>query len=95
MNSGNWQARTYNDASGQTTNLATTPITVSAVQILRIELDAAEVRFYINGVLVATHETQVPDEGMGIEFIAFQMANPGTASNLNVDAVRVGQARNP
>lgn len=60
VNSGKWQARCYADSE----TAADTGITVVAQTWykLRIEIDpdAAEVRFYINGSIVATISTNIP-----------------------------------
>jgi hypothetical protein len=59
--SANWQCVTV-DNSVRTLTTSTTAVTASAWNKLRIEINAAgtSVTFYVNGVSIATHQTNIP-----------------------------------
>jgi len=61
----------------------------------RIELDAAEVRFYINGILRVTKVTNLPDASTNLmPFIGLDVPLSTTTRQLNVDYIYVSQVRN-
>lgn len=88
-NSGSWYCLTNNNGNTQTTNL--TACSSTAWHMLRIELGATNVRFYIDGILVATHATQVPDEAMIGILNAYQSG--GTSNYEEIDAIFIEQER--
>jgi len=57
----NWQAKTYAAAA----ELTDTGVAGSTSWVtLRIVIIATSAKFYVNGTLVATHSTQIPDAGL-------------------------------
>ena len=60
-NGGNWQCITHNDTTQTLTNTSV-PVLANTYNKFEIEInsDATEVKFWIDGVLVATHTTNIP-----------------------------------
>jgi len=57
-----WMCSSYNTAQELT---ITTVAVDTAWHVFRIEITDSDVKFYIDGTLVATHTTQIPDPGLG------------------------------
>lgn len=74
--SGNWVCKTRSNSSETSTNSNVAVSTSSSFDILKVDVNsnASEVKFYINGNLVATHTTNIPsgtnrNTGMGIMIV--------------------------
>lgn len=88
VNSGQWQCIT-SDGTGSTTTNTSVALTASAFQRLEIDVNAAatEVKFYIDGSLVATHTTTIPTGTTNRTGIAVQIRKTvgSTARNSRTD----------
>src|SRR3990167_4163409 len=90
-------ASTLCSTSDNTTQSATNTIdNISGDWVkYRIELDSAEVRFYINDVLRVTKVTNLPGAGTNLmPFVGLDVPLSTTTRQLNVDYIYVSQVRN-
>lgn len=77
-----WRTVTCNGASGVTVNVTTVPIAASTLYKLRIQRIAGDgYNFYINGVLVATHSTNLPTSGQALGIRYTHTPTTTTAKN--------------
>lgn len=83
------QWETVTRSGGGTEEVNTNVGTTNAWHRLRIEMDNtnAEIRFYVDGTLVATHTTAVPNAQIG--FTVANNVTSTTSRNLDVDYLRV------
>ncbi len=89
-NSGKWVALTANNSSYETTNIDST---INTWRHFKIELTSSSVKYYIDGSLVATHTTYVPDAGMDLFCQSSQSTGAGTSYKLYIDSVLFTQDR--
>jgi hypothetical protein len=87
-NSDQWQCLTSNENTATTTNTA---VGYTSEQALEIVCASDSVTFYIDGALVATHTTNLPNEAMWFLVGGVQKGNPGTAFAIDINSVRIKQ----
>ncbi len=89
VNTNNWQTVTRNTSAHTQTDTGIA-ISTTDFQTLRIEDDGAkQVRFYINGKLVATHTTNIPTAV--IEFDTFNETQAAAAKSFDIDYIKIWQ----
>jgi hypothetical protein len=87
-NGGNWVAVTR-EGGVETATDTTIPVALNTYRNFRIQIEAdrSAVRFYIDGVLRATHTTNIPSTTRGISHVVScnRVSSTGTACALDVD----------
>jgi hypothetical protein len=78
-------ARTDNGGVDEDTDVSS-GITISNWNKYEIEVTSNDVKFYINGTLVATHSTQKPVQP---QYIGFRATTPANGANLYITGVYV------
>lgn len=83
VNSGNW---TCYSADGTTTESTSSGVAAAAGTTVRLgfEYDNAQIRFYINGSLVATHTTRLPEHNSQSMFPVLNVTKSLGTTNRNV-----------
>ncbi|RJP69034.1 MAG: hypothetical protein C4532_11820 [Candidatus Abyssobacteria bacterium SURF_17] len=89
VDSGNWVCSTKDGTSEQTN----TGISSNTWRLLRVEISSSAVKYFIDGSLVATHTTYVPDDPLLCLISNYQLGDPGAAESMDVDALYVAQER--
>jgi len=84
--SANFIARTYDAAEEETAS--DIPLDTDA-HVFKLVWTSADVKFYIDGVLKATHETQVPDSPMAVVFLLRTEADAEKYANVEYSKVYV------
>lgn len=80
-NGGNWQAKTENNNSITTTTLDVAPST--SYQTLKIVATTSDVKFYVDGVLKATHTTNIPTVNLTPIFVIWSTTGAGLIADID------------
>jgi len=85
--SNNFVCRTY-DADEQET-ASDVALDDTSYHIFKMEWTSADVKFYIDGTLKATHSTQVPDSPAGLVFLIRTEEGTGAERAVNIEYAKV------
>jgi hypothetical protein len=80
-----WRCVTYGNSGSQTVTATTVAIAADTRYVLQVDCtDPASIKFYINGVLVATHTTSLPRTTQNMGFCAKLRAFGAAAKNIRI-----------
>ena len=92
--SANWLAGSTSDAVSYTITTTSVVVVANTWVTLRIETSTANVKYYIDGVLVATHTTNIPTSTVALGLYNYQDKVSSTgAKSHDIDFMRVGTTR--